>query len=63
MIKLSINNFWPDFNYQESFFYSLLKELYGNELILTNNPSDCNLCLVAENYIPKEIDRRKTKIL
>lgn len=63
MIKLSINNFWPDFNYQENFFYSILKEIYQDQLILTNNPEDCNLCLVTENYVPKEIDRRKTKII
>ena len=63
MIKLSIHNFWPDFNYNESFFISLLKDLYGDDLIVTNNVNDCNLCLVAENYVPKEIDRSKTKIL
>ena len=63
MIKLSIHNFWPDFNYEENFFISLLKEIYGNNLVVTNNVNDCNLCLVAENYVPKEIDRKKTKIL
>jgi hypothetical protein len=63
MIKLSIHNFWPDFNYDESFFISTLKDIYGDELIVTNNINECNLCLVAENYVPKEIDRSKTKIL
>jgi hypothetical protein len=63
MIKLSINNFWPDFNYQENILLSMLQETYGSDLLLTNNPRDCNLCLVAENYVPKEIDRTKTKIL
>lgn len=63
MIKLSIHNFWPDFNYNESFFISVLKDIYGEELTVTNDVNDCNLCLVAENYVPKEIDRTKTKIL
>jgi len=63
MIKLSIHNFWPDFNYDENIFISILKDIYKNELIVTNNVNDCNLCLVAENYVPKEIDRFKTKIL
>jgi hypothetical protein len=63
MIRLSIHNFWPDFNYDESFFISILKDIYGDDLVVTNNVNDCNLCLVAENYVPKEIDRTKTKIL
>lgn len=63
MIKLCIKNFWPDFNYDENIFISLFSELYGNELIVTNNVFDCNLCIVAENYVPQEIDRNKTKIL
>lgn len=63
MIRLSIHNFWPDFNYDESFFISVLKDIYGEELTVTNDVNDCNLCLVAENYVPKEIDRTKTKIL
>ena len=63
MIKLSIHNFWPDFNYEENFFISLLKEIYENDIVVTNNINDCNLCLVAENYVPKEINRSKTKIL
>lgn len=63
MIRLSINNFWPDFNYTENFFISILKDIYGNDLVVTNDVNDCNLCLVAENYVPQEIDRLKTKIL
>lgn len=63
MIRLSINNFWPDFNYEENLLLCLLKDIYGDDLVLTNNIHDCNLCLVAENYVPKEIDRSKTKIL
>lgn len=63
MIKLSVNNFWPDFNYEESFFTSFLRKIYGNDLIVTNDLNDCNLCLVSENYVPKEVDRSKTKIL
>jgi hypothetical protein len=63
MIKLSIHNFWPDFNYQENIFISMLQDIYKNELVVTNNVNDCNLCLVAENYVPPEIDRSKTKIL
>lgn len=41
----------------------MLKDIYGDDLILTNNPAECNLCLVAENYVPKEVNRSKTKIL
>lgn len=63
MIKLSIHNFWPDFNYEENFFISLLKDIYQDDLVVTKDVNDCNLCLVAENYVPKEIDRSKTKIL
>jgi hypothetical protein len=63
MIRLSINNFWPNFNYNENIFISILSEIYGNDLILTNDVNDCNLCIVAENYVPPEIDRSKTKIL
>jgi len=63
MIRLSINNFWPDFNYNENIFISILSEIYGNDLVLTNNINDCNLCIVSENYVPPEIDRSKTKIL
>lgn len=63
MVNLSIHNFWPDFNYNENIFISMLKDIYGDELVVTNNVNDCNLCLVAENYVPKEIDRSKTKIL
>lgn len=63
MIRLSIHNFWPNFNYNENIFISILSEIYGNDLILTNDVNDCNLCIVAENYVPPEIDRSKTKIL
>lgn len=63
MIRLSINNFWPNFNYNENIFISILTEIYGNDLILTNDVNDCNLCIVAENYVPPEINRSKTKIL
>jgi hypothetical protein len=63
MIRLSINNFCPNFNYNENIFISILSEIYGNDLILTNDVNDCNLCIVAENYVPPEIDRSKTKIL
>jgi hypothetical protein len=63
MIRLSIDNFWPNFNYNENIFISILSEIYGNDLILTNDVNDCNLCIVAENYVPPEIDRSKTKIL
>jgi hypothetical protein len=63
MIKLSIHNFWPDFNYDENIFISMLQDIYKDELVVTNNVNDCNLCLVAENYVPSEIDRTKTKIL
>jgi hypothetical protein len=63
MIRLSINNFWPNFNYNENIFISILSEIYGNDLILTNDVNDCNLCIVAENYVPPEINRSKTKIL
>jgi len=56
MIKLSIHNFWPDFNYDENIFISMLQDIYKDELIVTNNVNDCNLCLVAENYVPPEID-------
>jgi hypothetical protein len=63
MIKFSIHNFWPDFNYTENFFVSLLKDIYGEDFALASGVHDSNLCLVGENNVPRDLDRRKTKII
>jgi hypothetical protein len=64
MIKLSIKNFWPDFNYEDNFFLSMFKDIYGeNEVQYTKNLNESNLCLVGEHNIPPELDKTKTKVI
>lgn len=63
MIKLNVCNFWPDFNYKVNFFTELFKSIYGEKISITDNPSDSDICIVTENYIPNNIDRKKTKII
>jgi len=63
MIKVGAWGFWDGFNREDHFFLHMMKFLYGESEVIAHNHFDCDVAFIAENYLPKEIDSSKTRVV
>ena len=63
MIKVGTWGFWEGLNTEDHFFLGMMKKIYGESEVVAHNHFDCDVAFIAENYLPKEIDSSKTRVV